>query len=54
MKPKAIVGLEEDGWGVIIGDKEYRWNHNDDDLGTDSLVKLLKDLGFDVTLEAWY
>ena len=53
-KKKAIVGLEADGWGIMIGDKTYRWNHNDDDMGTDGIRELLKDLGFEVKFEEWY
>ena len=57
-KPKAIVGLECDGWGihlVIDGEiKKYSWNHNDEDMGTDGIRELLKDLGFEVDFEEWY
>ena len=54
----AIVGLECDGWGInlaIDGElKQYRWNHNDEDMGTDGICELLRDLGFNVELEEWY
>ena len=57
-KKTAIVGLEADGWGihlVIDGEiKRYGWNHNDEDMGTDGIRELLKDLGIEVTFEEWY
>ena len=52
---KVIVGLECDGWCVIFPEgKRYRWNHNDEDMGTEGIIEMLKDLGFKVEFEEWY
>jgi hypothetical protein len=53
-KGEAKVFLSYDGWTVEVNDKTYGWDHNDEDMGTEALVKLLSDLGFDTTLEEVY
>lgn len=43
-----------DGWAVIIDDKRFRWDHNDEDMGTESIKALLEYLGHKVTIEECY
>ena len=43
-----------DGWTVKVDDSEFRWDHNDEDLGTESIKKLLQYLGHCVTLSERY
>ena len=43
-----------DGWSVEVDGKRFSWNHNDEDMGTESIKKLLKHLGYNVTIEECY
>jgi hypothetical protein len=43
-----------DGWSVIVDGKRFRWDHNDEDLGTESIKALLEHLGHKVTVEECY
>lgn len=43
-----------DGWTVIVDDKRFNWNHNDEDLGTEGIKALLEHLGHKVTVEECY
>lgn len=43
-----------DGWTVNIDGKRFRWDHNDEDMGTESIKKLLEYLGHTVTIEECY
>ena len=43
-----------DGWTVVIDDQRFSWNHNDEDMGTESIKKLLEYLGHTVTVEECY
>lgn len=43
-----------DGWAVEIAGKRFRWDHNDEDMGTKSLKKLLEYLGYSVVIEECY
>lgn len=43
-----------DGWTVIVDGKCFSWNHNDEDMGTDTIKALLKYLGYNVTVEECY
>jgi hypothetical protein len=40
-----------DGWTVKVDDKRFNWNHNDEDLGTEAITRLLEHLGHTVTVE---
>lgn len=43
-----------DGWTVEVDGKRFRWDHNDEDMGTEGIKKLLKYLGHNVTVEECY
>lgn len=43
-----------DGWTVNVDNKRFRWDHNDEDMGTESIKKLLEYLGHNVTIEECY
>jgi hypothetical protein len=53
---KKDIRIEQycDGWTVLIDGKRFSWNHNDEDMGTDGIEKLLKYLGHKVTVEECY
>ena len=54
-KPKAIVMHSYDGLRIRIDeDKEYSYDHDDEDYGAAELARLLSDLGFEVTVEEVY
>ena len=43
-----------DGWTVIVDRNRFSWDHNDEDMGTDGIKKLLEYLGHKVTVEECY
>lgn len=43
-----------DGWTVVVDGKRFSWDHNDEDMGTEGIKKLLKYLGHKVTVEECY
>lgn len=43
-----------DGWAIEVDGRRYRWDHNDGDLGVDSIKLLLEYLGHTVTVEDIY
>ena len=43
-----------DGWTVVVDGKRFSCNHNDEDMGTDIIKKLLEYLGHKVTIEECY
>lgn len=43
-----------DGWSINIGDKSFRWDHNEEDLGTIGIKKALEELGHKVEIEECY
>jgi hypothetical protein len=43
-----------DGWAVEVDGKRFRWDHNDEDMGTEGIKKLLEYLGHNVTVEECY
>lgn len=43
-----------DGWTVVVDGRRFSWNHNDEDMGTDSIKALLEHLGHTVTIEECY
>lgn len=43
-----------DGWTVKVDGKSFSWNHNDEDMGTESIKALLEYLGHDVEIEECY
>lgn len=49
-----IIELYSDGWTVKIDGKWFRWNHNDEDMGTEGIKNLLEYLGHTVTVEECY
>ena len=48
------IELYWDGWTVKVDDKRFRWDHNDEDMGTEGIKKLLEYLGYKVTVEECY
>lgn len=50
------IKIEEmcDGWRVKVKGKSFMWDHNDDDMGTKALKKLLEHLGYTVEIEECY
>ena len=50
------INIEQycDGWTVVIDDKRFSWNHNDEDMGTEGIKQLLEHLGHTVTVEECY
>jgi hypothetical protein len=53
MKDIAIE-LYNDGWAVEVDGKRFRWDHNDEDMGTQGIKQLLEHLGHTVTIEECY
>jgi len=51
---KATIEEYYDGWSVIIGDKTFACNHNDDDLGTVTVKAILEHLNVEVVTEECY
>jgi len=43
-----------DGWSVKVDGKSFSWDHNDEDMGTESIKALLEYLGHDVEIEECY
>lgn len=43
-----------DGWTILVDNKRFTWNHNDEDLGTNSIKQLLEYIGHKVTIEECY
>jgi hypothetical protein len=43
-----------DGWTVIVDGQQFSWDHNDEDMGTESIKALLEYLGHDVEIEECY
>lgn len=43
-----------DGWTVKVDDKRFRWDHNDEDMGTEAIKNLLEHLGYTCTVEECY
>lgn len=43
-----------DGWVIAVDDKRFRWNHNDEDMGTESIKALIEYLGHSVTIDECY
>lgn len=39
-----------EGWAANVGGRRYRWDHRDEDMGTEALSTLLRDLGYNVVL----
>lgn len=50
------INIEQycDGWTVKVDGESFRWDHNDEDLGTESIKALLEHLGHSVTVEECY
>ena len=53
-KPIIKILLYCDGFDIVYEDQMFRYNHNDEDLGTQAIRELLEYLGFDVDLEESY
>ena len=53
---KIVIDIEQycDGWTVVVDGQRFGWNHNDEDMGTDSIKALLEYLGHTVTIEECY
>ena len=43
-----------DGLTVIVDGQRFSWDHNDEDMGTESIKALLEYLGHDVEIEECY
>ena len=43
-----------DGWAVEVDDKRFSWNHNDENLGAESIKLLLDYLGYNVAIKECY
>ena len=43
-----------DGWTVVVKGKTYRWDHNEEDMGTKALMTMLTDLGYEPEFEEVY
>jgi hypothetical protein len=43
-----------DGWVVEVDGMRFRWDHNDEDMGTEGIKQLLEHLGHTVTVEECY
>jgi hypothetical protein len=54
MKKEIRIEQYCDGWTVVVDDQRFHWDHNDEDMGTDGIMKLLKYLGHDATVEECY
>lgn len=52
-KKLVVIGVEASGWTIIINDKKFSWDHNDPDMGSLGILKLLEYLGFEVSIEEW-
>lgn len=52
---KIVIEAMCDGWRIELEDgSTFSWDHNDEDLGVESLQALLENLGNDVTVEEVY
>jgi hypothetical protein len=51
---QIVVEQYCDGWCVNIDGNRFYWNHNDEDLGTQSIRELLEYLGHSVEVEEVY
>jgi hypothetical protein len=49
-----IIEWMSDGWTVEVDGKRFSWDHNDEDMGTESIKELLTYLGHNVTIEECY
>ncbi len=43
-----------DGWEIRVGNRVYRYDHNDEDYGAEALKVMFEDLGYKVELEECY
>lgn len=43
-----------DGWTIEVDGRGFHWDHNDEDLGTQSIKDLLEHLGHKVNIEECY
>jgi hypothetical protein len=43
-----------DGWTVEVDGNRFHWDHNDEDMGTEGIKKLLEYLGHKVFVEECY
>lgn len=43
-----------DGWSILVDNERFRWDHNDEDMGTEGIKQLLEHLGHTVTVEECY
>lgn len=53
-EPEVRIEQYCDGWTLHYKGKSYRWNHNDEDMGTEALEKFCKALGLTVEVEECY
>lgn len=51
MGAEITILLRCDGWEIVVGNKSYTWDHNDNDMGTEAIAVLLTDLGYTVDIE---
>lgn len=49
-----VIEQYSDGWTVEVDGNRFRWDHNDEDMGTDGIKKLLEYLRHTVTVEECY
>lgn len=54
MSKQIVVEQYCDGWCVQVDGERFSWNHNDEDLGTESIKALLEYLGHTVEIEDVY
>jgi hypothetical protein len=54
MKKDVTIEQYCDGWTVEVDGKRFRWDHNDEDMGTEGIKNLLEHLGYTVNLEECY
>ena len=51
-----MIEIEQycDGWSIIIDGEDFSWDHNDEDMGVNTLKKVFEHLGYTVTIEECY
>lgn len=54
MSKQIVIEQYCDGWCVEVDGERFRWDHNDEDLGTESIKALLEYLGHTVEIEEAY
>ena len=54
-KVDIIIEWYADGWALTLPDgSRFRWDHNDEDMGTHAIKEMLECIGYTVRVEESY